>query len=132
MRNLGHIENLSLYLDTKLIFLILEILAIETFLHVFVLVTTSSILKPVDIPVTPVENRICSNCNSKSVEYELHFLMYCPKFENHRRELFSDVLNDNAAILRAEDKFVWILSNEDPSCVRELTKFIHSCFQMAP
>ena len=36
---------------TKLLFLILEILAIETFLHVFVLVTTSSILKPVDIPV---------------------------------------------------------------------------------
>jgi hypothetical protein len=31
VRNLGHIENLSLYLDTKLIFLILEILAIETF-----------------------------------------------------------------------------------------------------
>jgi hypothetical protein len=53
---LGHInklveENLSLYLDTKLIFLILEILAIETFLHAFVLVTTSSILKRVDIPV---------------------------------------------------------------------------------
>jgi hypothetical protein len=51
VRNLGHIENLSLYLDAKLIFLILEILAIETFLHVFVLVTTRSILKPVDIPV---------------------------------------------------------------------------------
>jgi hypothetical protein len=66
------------------------------------------------------------------IEDELHFLMYCPKFENHRRELFSNVLNDNAAILSAEDKFVWILSNEDPSCVRELAKFIHSCFQMAP
>jgi hypothetical protein len=76
-------------------------------------------------PITPVENRICSNCNSKSVEDELHFIMYCPKFENHKRELFSNVLNDNAAILRAEDKFVWILSNEDPSCVRELAKFIH-------
>jgi ribonuclease BN (tRNA processing enzyme) len=25
-------------------------------------------------PITPVENRICSNCNSKSVEDELHFL----------------------------------------------------------
>ena len=36
---------------TKLIFLILELLAIETFLHAFVLVTTSSILKRVDIPV---------------------------------------------------------------------------------
>jgi hypothetical protein len=48
VRNLGHIENLSLYLDTKLIFLILEILAIGTLLHVIVLVTTSSILKPVD------------------------------------------------------------------------------------
>jgi hypothetical protein len=46
MRNLGHIENLSLYLDTKFIFLILEILAIETFLQVFVLITTRSILKP--------------------------------------------------------------------------------------
>ena len=51
MRNLGQKENLSLYLDTKVIFLILEILAIETFLHAFVLVTTSSILKRVDIPV---------------------------------------------------------------------------------
>jgi hypothetical protein len=50
--------------------------------------------------------------NSKSVEDEIHFLMYCPKFENHRRELFSNVLNYNAAILSAEAKFVWILSNE--------------------
>jgi hypothetical protein len=41
---------------------------------------------------------------------------------NHSRELFSNVLNDNAAILSEEDKFVWILSNEDPSCVRELVK----------
>jgi hypothetical protein len=49
-----------------------------------------------------------------------------------RRELCSNVLIYNAAILSAEDKFVWILSNEDPSCVRELAKFIHSCFQMAP
>jgi hypothetical protein len=38
VRNLGHIENFSLYLDMKLIFLILEILAIETILHAFVLV----------------------------------------------------------------------------------------------
>jgi hypothetical protein len=83
-------------------------------------------------PITPVENRICSNCNSESVEDELHFLMYCPRFENHRRELCSNVLNYNAAILSDEDKFVWILSNEDPSCVGELAKFIHSCFQMAP
>jgi hypothetical protein len=80
-------------------------------------------------PITPVENRICSNCNSKSVEDEIHFLMYCPKFENLRRELFSNVLNYSAAILSAEDKFVWILSNEDPSCVRELAKCIHSWFQ---
>ena len=71
-------------------------------------------------PITPVENRICSNCNSKSVEDELHFPMYCPSFENHRRELFSNVLNYNAAIaiLSAEDNFVWVLSNEDASCIR--------------
>jgi hypothetical protein len=43
-------------------------------------------------------------------KYKLKFSI-CPKFENHRRELFSNVLNDNAAILSAEDKFVWILSN---------------------
>jgi hypothetical protein len=49
--------------------------------------------------------------------HELHFLMYCPRFENPRRELFSNVLNSNAAIFGAEDKFFWILSNEDPSCV---------------
>ena len=61
-------------------------------------------------------------------KYKLKFSI-CPKFENHWRELFSNVLNDNAAMLSAEDKFVWILSNEDPSCVRELATFIHSCFQ---
>jgi hypothetical protein len=60
-------------------------------------------------PITPVENRICSNCNFKSVEDEIHFLMYCPKFENLRRELFSNVLNYNAAILSAEDKCVTLL-----------------------
>jgi hypothetical protein len=54
-------------------------------------------------PITPVENRICSNCNSKSVEDEIHFLMYCPKFENLRRELFSNVLNYNAA------RSLWLL-----------------------
>jgi hypothetical protein len=42
--------------------------------------------------------------------------MHCPRFENHRREIFSNVLNYNAAILSAEDKFVWILSNEDTAC----------------
>jgi phosphoheptose isomerase len=55
-------------------------------------------------PITPVENRICSNCNSKSVEDEIHFLMYCSKFENLRRELFSNVLNYNAAIFIKVDK----------------------------
>ena len=89
-------------------------------------------LNTITYPITPVENRICSNCNSKSVEDEIHFLMYCLKFENHRRELFSNVLSYNAAILSAEDTFVRILNNEDPSCVRELAKCIHSCFQMAP
>ena len=68
--------------------------------------------------------------NAKTAFY-LYIILY-PKFENHRRELFPNVLNYNAALLSAEDKFVWILSNEDPSCVRELAKFIHSCFQMAP
>jgi hypothetical protein len=68
---------------------------------------------------------------AKSVEDEIHFLMYCPKFENHRRELFSNVLNHNAAILSAEDKFVLILSNEDPPCVRDLAKCIHSCFRIS-
>jgi hypothetical protein len=29
--------------------------------------------------------------------------MYCPRFENHRRELFSNVLNDK--LISAEDKF---------------------------
>jgi hypothetical protein len=54
---------------------------------------------------------------NKVIEDELHFPMYCPSFENHRRELFSNVLNYNAAIaiLSAEDNFVWVLSNEDAS-----------------
>ena len=121
--NLNKCEKLRTYRKFKFIF------GYETYISDIRNISHRNILT---CPITPVENRICSNCNSKSVEDEIHFLMYCPKFENHRRELFSNVLNYNAAILSAEDKFVWILSNEDPSCVREHAKFIHSCFQMAP
>jgi hypothetical protein len=64
--------------------------------------------------------------NIRNISFVSKYKLKFSRFENHRRELFSNVLNYNAAILSAEDKFVWILSNEDPSCVRELAKFIHS------
>jgi hypothetical protein len=50
---------------------------------------------------------------------------------NHRREIFSNVVNYSAAILSAEDKFAWILSNSQNVFTRVFKwhhSSLHACF----
>ena len=39
-------------------------------------------------PKTPLENRLCKQCNLSEIEDEEQFLINCPKYSLHRKELF--------------------------------------------
>jgi hypothetical protein len=47
------------------------------------------------------------------IEDEEHFLINCPKYSLHRKELFRKLNNSNFNELSNMNKFVWLLSNED-------------------
>jgi hypothetical protein len=63
-------------------------------------------------PKTPLENRLCKQCNLSEIEDEEHFLINCPKYNLHRKELFRKLNNSNFNELSNMNKFVWLLSNE--------------------
>jgi hypothetical protein len=44
---------------------------------------------------TPLENRLCKQCNLSEIEDEEHFLINCPKYSLHLKELFRKLNNSN-------------------------------------
>ena len=50
------------------------------------------------IPKTPIDSRICKNCNINLVEDELHFLLSCQNFSHLRKELIYNCLNKTLLI----------------------------------
>ncbi len=40
-----------------------------------------------------IENRICSHCNEKKVEDEIHFLVYCSKYNQLRDRLYQKIFD---------------------------------------
>jgi hypothetical protein len=64
-------------------------------------------------PKKPLENRLCNQCNLSEIEDEEQFLINCPKYRLHRKELFRKLNNSNFNELSNMNKFVWLLSNED-------------------
>ncbi len=43
------------------------------------------------VPFTPRDRRICLQCNTGSVEDEIHFLLHCTAHSNNRNHLFTEV-----------------------------------------
>jgi hypothetical protein len=58
----------------------------------------------------------------------LHLILLRPL----RREFFMFISenNKNFAALSSENKFIWLLSNEDPVICKKLALFIHKCFEV--
>ena len=66
-------------------------------------------------PVTPVDQRICRECNLNEVEDEMHVLLRCEKYGDKRKEVFKKI-NDacrNFDILPDSEKFIYLLNSED-------------------
>ena len=75
----------------------------------------------------PRENRICHNCGKNEVENELHFLIQCDKYHNERKQLF-DIISktaNNFTRLNEEEKFFYILNNENKDILYYLCNFLH-------
>ena len=66
-------------------------------------------------PVTPVENRLCRNCELQETEDEFHALLRCTLYKDKRKEAFDaiDILCHNFNILSEEDKLIYLFNSED-------------------
>ena len=74
----------------------------------------------------PPEDRLCPNCHLHKVEDEEHFLIECPKYEEYRKSLFESAseLSIHFNDLSNYNKFIWIMSNENVTLIKELGIFL--------
>ena len=75
---------------------------------------------------TPLEDRICTLCNSNEIEDEFHFVMKCPVYSEIRNSLFTDVkiLHPNFINLSDDDKFVFL----NITCQKNLAQYLCNAF----
>ena len=73
-----------------------------------------------------LENRLCIKCNCQAVEDELHAFISCTAHEVQRHILFQYITHQypNFNNLNAEERFIWLLSNEDKAVVNMVSKFV--------
>ena len=75
--------------------------------------------------------RKCFICKTE-VEDEKHFLISCPLYENQRDELYQ-VCRENCQLFdllpSEENKFVYIMTNENIDIIKGLAKFVSDAFE---
>ena len=70
-------------------------------------------------------NRYCKFCKNK-IEDEQHFLINCPLYITERKnlEIICNKTCNNFEILTDEQKFIFIMSNENVDIIKALGKFV--------
>ena len=76
--------------------------------------------------------RYCKLCKTSKVEDEFHFVIECPIYEKERLNLleYVDEHFKHVAELQAFDKFIWLMSQEDPLCILKVAKFLQKAIDM--
>ena len=71
-------------------------------------------------------------CNLDNIEDEKHALMVCPKYEKERESMlkYISMLNKNFHLLNTDDKFVWLLMNEDKQIINSVAKLVNSIMHL--
>ena len=66
------------------------------------------------------------------MEDELHFVSECQIYKKERLNLlkYIDEHFKNVAELQAFDKFIWLMSQEDPLCILKVAKFLQKANDM--
>ena len=76
-------------------------------------------------------DRTCPYCND-TIGDECHFVISCPLYNNERRELLTKAMYNSLLfneIPTDQQKFVFILSNEDTSLITKLAAFVQITFK---
>ena len=79
-------------------------------------------------PITPINQRICTRCESNEIDDEIHLLLHCNAMNSEREIL----LNSIAGIINMQptnDIFLRIMTSRDITVVKSLAKFIYCCFK---
>jgi hypothetical protein len=66
------------------------------------------------------------------MEDEKHFLTECIKYAALRQNLYTKValINEHFLLYSQEDKFLWLMSNEDGKVQEALAKYIYQALDM--
>ena len=80
-------------------------------------------------PVTPINQQICTRCESYEIDDEIHLLLECNAMNDERKIL----LNSVAAIINICNRqmimFLRIMTSRDITVVKSLAKFIYDCYK---
>ncbi len=72
----------------------------------------------------PRDRRICNYCDMDQIEDEIHFLLFCPLYEEFRRPLIPLISE-----LNTHDAFVFLLHSTAPEVLKLVAKFIYLAFE---
>ena len=74
-------------------------------------------------PITPINQRICTRCESNGIDDEIHPLFHCNAMSNDREVLFNSVVTI-INMQPTNDMFLRIITSKDITVVKSLAKFI--------
>jgi hypothetical protein len=79
----------------------------------------------------PEEERTCPYCPNQ-IENEEHFLVNCNKYADYRTLLFNYVEKYSKSFVQMsnENKFIFIMANENIEIVRALADYLYKSFQL--
>ena len=75
-------------------------------------------------PIIPMNQRICTRCESNEIDDKIHLLLHCNAMNNEREIL----LNSVATIINMQptnDMFLRIMTSRDMTVVKSPAKFIY-------
>jgi hypothetical protein len=78
----------------------------------------------------PECNRICPMCPNGQIENEIHFMTQCPAYLEQRIALYAKLDNRNFQKLNDENKFIWMMSNEDPDICQYLARYVNKTLSL--
>ena len=79
-------------------------------------------------PITPINQRICTRCESNEIDDEIHLLLHCNAMINERKILFNSV-TATINIQPTNKMFLQIMTSRDITVVKSLAQFIYGCFK---
>ena len=80
----------------------------------------------------PEKDRICRRCNLNCIENEEHFLLTCNAYDKPRDKLLLlfRKLVPNFGNLPIREKFMFMMSNENLSLIKEIATFLKAAFEL--